>query len=168
MTSTSAAVLLLVAILVVVSSVPLAHRLWLRWHDTRRGRFAYVTRKFVTGNELDFYHRLRRACGERWVVMTQVSMAALVDTELKPEHPDYWEARKLFAGRICDYVVCDPRKLQPLLVIELDDKMHDFNRDRKRDAFMAQTGMPTLRFWSKNKPTDEELRTLILKKLQLV
>ncbi len=136
-----------------------------RWARRRAGTLRFVPKTFLTGNEVEFFHRLRRAVGSDFLVMAQVSMGALIDTQLKPEHPLYWTVREKFAGRICDYVLCHPRTLEPLLVVELDDRMHDFARDKLRDDFLAQAGLQTLRFWSRDKPSEPELRNAVLARI---
>ncbi len=133
-----------------------------KWGRRRAGSLRFVPKTFLTGNEVEFFHRLRRALGNDALVMAQVSMGALIDTQLKPDHPLYWRVREKFAGRICDYVLCHPRTLEPLLVVELDDRMHDFARDRIRDDFLAQAGLQTVRFWSRDKPEQAELRRTLL------
>lgn len=129
------------------------------WFQRRYlGRYGYVPKTFMTGNEVDFYRRLQAAAGGRWVVFPQVAMGALMNTKLKSTHPRYWDERQLFAQKVCDFVLCHPKTLAPQLVIELDDVMHDFDRDRKRDCMAARAGYRTLRFWSRNKPSVEELK----------
>lgn len=131
----------------------------LHWFNTRTaGTLQFVRKTFMTPNEVEFFHRIRKALGPGYQLMAQVSMAALIDTKLKPTHPVYWKVRQSYSGRICDFVVCDGRTMVPLLVIELDDVMHDFDRDKKRDNFLALAGVQTIRFWSRNKPTVEELQ----------
>lgn len=154
---------LLMGLVAVVVLAAVSHWGWMKWRSRRVGELRFERRTFLTGNEIDFYRRLLRAVDREFTVMAQVSMGALIDTALKPEHPLYWEVRKLFAGRICDFVLCDNKTLAPLLVVELDDRMHDFDRDEKRDAFLAQAGLRTVRFWSKNKPDAAQLREKILK-----
>lgn len=122
------------------------------------GDYGYVAKKLLTGNEVDFYHRLRKALDPRWVVFPQVSMGALVNTKLLPAHPRYWDARQSFQAKICDFIICDARSLEPQLVVELDDRMHDFNKDKVRDTVMAMAGYRTIRFWSRNKPSVDELK----------
>ncbi len=131
------------------------------------GDYGYVQKRLLTPNEVDFYHRLRRALGPRWTVLAQVSMGALVDTSLKRAHPRYWDVRNSFASKIVDFVVVDAQTLAPQLVVELDDVMHDFGKDARRDTLTTLAGFRTVRFWSRNKPTDEELRTVLAKKLAL-
>ena len=45
------------------------------WRTRKVGTLAFHRRTFMTPNEVEFYHRLRKACGEDYVVMAQVSMA---------------------------------------------------------------------------------------------
>lgn len=154
---------MVLGLLLIALSAWLSHTAWTKWRKRHIGELRFVRKPFLTGNEIDFYRRLLRAVNQEYTVMAQVSMGALIDTALKPEHPLYWEVRQHFAGRICDFVLCDNKTLAPLLVVELDDCMHDFDRDEKRDAFLAQAGLRTIRFWSRNKPKAEELRERVLK-----
>lgn len=124
-------------------------------------------KKLLTANELDFYRKLVAACGARWTVLVQVSMGAMVDTTLKPTHSRYWDVRNMFSQKICDFVLCDPKTLDPVLIVELDDVMHDFKKDQRRDSVTAIAGYQTLRFWSRNKPTIEELKQHIASELAL-
>ena len=131
------------------------------------GQTGFSKKIFLTPNEVDFYHTLRAALGPEWVVMAQVSMGALFNTRLRSAHPDYWKVRTSFSSKICDFVVCDSHTLEPQLVVELDDVMHDFNKDKKRDTLTAKAGFRTIRFWSRKKPTLEELRALLKLELAL-
>lgn len=115
-------------------------------------------KQLLTPNEVDFFKRLQLAAGGRWVVLAQVSMGALIDTTANPRHPKYWAFRQAFSSKICDFVLCDARTMAPVLIVELDDRMHDFDRDRSRDNFVAAGGYRTLRFWSRKKPSAVELR----------
>ena len=81
------------------------------------GRNGLIKKKLLTANELDFYQKLLLAVSPRWTVLAQVSMGALLDTALKPAHPRYWEVRNTFAQKICDFVLCDPRTLEPVLIV---------------------------------------------------
>lgn len=134
-------------------------------HGSTALRTGFKAKIFLTSNEVEFYHRLQKACENRLVIMAQVSLGALVDTKLDKDHSRYWETRAAFSSKIIDYVLCDPISLKPLILIELDDNMHDFDKDRIRDSFTAFAGFKTLRFWSKNKPQSEALRAEILKAL---
>lgn len=158
-------VILVVGVLGVMALAVASFFIWDKWREYRIGNFEFVKKTFLTPNEVDFYKRLLKACAGDYTVMAQVSMGALIDTALNPNHELYWEVRSHFSGRICDFVLCSPSTLAPMLVIELDDVMHDFKLDERRDTFVSQVGLRTLRFWSKKKPTVSELRAKILKTL---
>jgi very-short-patch-repair endonuclease len=122
------------------------------------GHFGLQKKRLLTPNELDFYKRLLEAVSPTWTVLVQVAMGALLDTTLKASHPKYFEVRGKFSQKICDFVLCDPRTMAPVLIIELDDVMHDFSKDKVRDTVAAKAGYQTLRFWSRKKPTVQELK----------
>lgn len=143
--------------LVLAAGIGLA-RLRAAWKRRVYGGDGVVKKTFMTPNEVDFYRRLRAAVEPRWVVFPQVSMGALMNTGLKPAAANYLQARSRFSSKICDFVVCDPKTLAPQLVVELDDVMHDFKKDKLRDAMTAVAGYRTARFWSRNKPSVAELK----------
>lgn len=150
-----------------LATAAFGYKAWEWFAKSKLGHHGLTQKKLLTGNEVDFFHRLQRALGPRWVVFPQVSMGALVDTRLKPTHPDYWDVRATFSSKICDYVVCDARTLQPQLVVELDDVMHNFDKDRVRDSLVARAGYRTVRFWSRKKPCDADLKEILSKELAL-
>ena len=148
-------------ILSVFASVALAflcHWVYSTIVKRRIGQAGYKPKTLMTPNEVDFFHRLQKAIPKKFIVIPQVSMGALVDTKLLPAHPNYWDARREFSGKVCDFVVCDQATMKPQLVIELDDRMHNFNKDKLRDTLVAKAGYRTLRFWSRAKPDHEELK----------
>lgn len=124
-------------------------------------RVVFSQRTFMTPNEVEFYGRLQHALGDKFFVMCQVSMGALIDIGLDPGHPKYWESRLKFSSKICDYVLCRKSDLKPLLVIELDDRTHTPEKDRSRDNFLALSGLRTVRFQSKEKPSPSAIRRFI-------
>ena len=119
------------------------------------GTHGLTQKRLLTPNELEFYFRLQHAVQGEFVVLVQVAMGALVDTTLKPNHPDYWKAKNAFNKKMCDFVLCEPATLAPVLIVELDDVMHDFKNYMKRDSITAIAGYKTIRFWSRNKPKVE-------------
>ncbi|MNR71630.1 hypothetical protein D3C71_22610 [compost metagenome] len=155
---------LVVAVLVCVVAAVLFYRHLLK-RAARLGVHGFTRRKLLTGNEIEFLGRLERAIGAEFRILPQVSMGAVMATTLDPKHPDYWPVRETFAQKIIDFTICDRKTFQPLLVVELDDRMHDFSRDRTRDALLSRCGLRTVRFWSRNKPSVAVLRSTLLKHL---
>lgn len=129
------------------------------------GRGNYVSKPMLTANEKDFYRKLLQACGGAFHVSCQVSMGSLLDVNMKSSFPEYWRLRNKFSNKICDFVLLDTSTLNPVLVVELDDVMHDFNRDKIRDTLMACAGLRSIRFWSRKKPTVPELKSRIAEEL---
>jgi hypothetical protein len=131
----------------------------------RIGTHGFDRKALLTGNEIEFLGRLEKALDPHFRVLTQVSMGAVMTTSLSPEHPDYWAVRESYASKIIDFVICDVKTFRPLLVVELDDRMHDFAKDRARDALLSRCGLRTVRFWSRNKPGLADIRAALLKNL---
>lgn len=132
------------------------------------GTYGYTKKQFLTGNELEFFNRLRSACGPSLLVLPQVSMGALMNTTLKESHPRFWEARNKFSQKIVDFVICDAKSVTVLLLVELDDKTHQKTKDAQRDSISHLAGYRTLRYWSRNKPSVSELKQHIEKELRFL
>lgn len=126
----------------------------LRWAQTSPLR----AKRLLTGNETEFLGRLRRALPGH-EVLPQVAMGALLEVNLPETHPEYWRLRQAFAQKIVDYVVCRPKSLEVVAVVELDDRTHDSKRDKDsaRDAMLAGVGIRTFRWDSRAKPTEREI-----------
>ena len=110
----------------------------------------YKARPLMTDNELEFHFRLTKAL-PNFLIFPQVSMQALLEAasnDRKTAHAD----RLRIAQQRADYVVCDPAG-QVIVVIELDDRTHDRKKDAIRDKRLAQAGIPTIRYESKQRPT---------------
>ena len=115
----------------------------------------------MTPNEKEFFGRLTRAVKGDYTLMSQVAMGAVMEAALPKEHPQFWEVRKLFSQKIIDYLLCDKKTLAVIAAIELDDRTHDKEKDVKRDALMHSAGIPTLRWESRSKPSEQQIRTAI-------
>lgn len=126
------------------------------------GQASLVKKRLLTPNEREFYGRLQAATkglSVNW--QYQVSMGALMDLKGVIESQDpgsYWMLRNQFANKIVDFVMVDKRTNEVLALIELDDMMHDAQKDAQRDALTASAGYKTIRWHSRNKPSVEEIR----------
>ncbi len=133
----------------------------------RRGRVPDVAmRRFLTGNEAEFLGRLERALPEVRV-HCQVAMGAL----LVPRIPEgggrrrraaFAAVRASFDRKVVDYVLQDRRSGLVLAVVELDDRTHVAERDRRRDAMMRRAGYRTIRWDSRRKPGADRIREAVL------
>lgn len=71
-----------------------------------------------------------------------------------------WAVRAKFDRKIADFVICERGTLKVVTLIELDDRTHNSSSDRKRDAITKAAGYQTIRFQSKQKPTEAEIAAL--------
>ena len=125
----------------------------------RAGAESYKRRKLMTANELEFFGRLVNALPEHYI-FPQVALSALIEssnTDKKKAHGD----RLRIAQQRADYVVCNSMG-EVIAVVELDDKTHSRAKDQTRDGRLAQAGIRTLRFESRNKPTAEVIHSSVV------
>ena len=130
-------------------------------HGARERALATLvtSKSLLTPNEQEFFGRLKRALSDDgYQVVPQVAMGALLDVALPQNHPLYWEVRRSFSQKICDFVILKPRTAEVVAIVELDDRTHDAQKDAKRDALMAQAGFTTVRWDSRAKPSVEAIR----------
>jgi very-short-patch-repair endonuclease len=118
----------------------------------------------LTDNETEFFGRLQRALPD-YEIWPQVSMGALLQPRVSMSKRDSWRLRREFQSKICDYVIAKkgvPRGTGVVAVVELDDRTHDTKKDASRDAMLASAGIRTIRWESKQKPNESEIRQRIL------
>jgi hypothetical protein len=120
---------------------------------------AFKRRKLMTDNEKEFFGRLVAALPDHYI-FPQVAMSALLEAasgDKKKAHSD----RLRIAQQRADYVVCT-MSCDVVAVIELDDRTHTRAKDQVRDSRLEQAGIRTVRFESRNKPTAETIRAMII------
>lgn len=126
-----------------------------------------VKKQLLTPNEKEFLGRIRQAAAAYGMdVHYQVAMGALIDLSgITPEsHPGaYWNARSTFDKKIVDYVLVKKGSGEVVALVELDDKMHDREKDASRDKMTAAAGYKTLRYESTAKPSVDELKEVFSK-----
>jgi len=140
--------LVLVAILAVVFIA-------LGGKGNRKPAGSYALRSILSANEADFFHRLIRANGNGYV-FPQVAMSALLEPETKDRKARAAAFNRIARKRV-DYAIYTD-KLELLCVVELDDRTHKASRDAERDIMLANAGIQTIRWQSKNKPDVAEIR----------
>ena len=121
---------------------------------------ARIQRKaLMTAKEKDFFERLQRALPGH-LVFPQVSFAAFLTDDGKLSSQKRWAVRARFDRKIADFVVCDRKTFEIVAIVELDDRTHSSAADRKRDELTKAAGYQTIRFQSKQKPTEAEIAAL--------
>jgi hypothetical protein len=142
-----------IAALIVLALVLLLFRARTPW-------LARIQRKaLLTANETEFFQRLQRALPSHHV-FPQVSFAALLTDDGKLSAKARWSVRAKFDRKIADFVICERGTLKVVALIELDDRTHNSLNDLKRDAITKAAGYQTIRFQSKQKPTEAEIAAL--------
>jgi len=130
--------------------------LWLLF-GRRKSWLAHVRPKpLLTDNELEFFNRLTRAL-PRYYIFPQVSLGAIMDANPDLSAKQRWIIRSHFDRKIADFIICEPRTLKVIAIIELDDRTHDPQRDRERDDITQAAGIRTLRYSSREKPSVAEI-----------
>jgi len=144
-------VMWLVALVVALAGV------WVLF-NALKGRGPRVkARPILTDNEREFFARLRRALPD-YEILPQVAMSALIlPTISDRSSADYRRIRNLYAQKVVDFVVCRPRSLAVVALVELDDITHHPARDAARDALLGEAGLTVVRWHSRRKPSLEEI-----------
>ncbi len=116
--------------------------------------FLFVAQRSLLINdaECDFYlflsgwRYLRRRC----VVQCKVRLADVADLDKRRPHLKTLADTETVNRQHVDFLLCDRKTFQPLLVIELDGPPHVSDpgtqeRDRKKDQILAAVGIPLMR-----------------------
>ncbi len=90
-------------------------------HDDTRD-YPYRSKgPLLRGQEGAFYNALRAAVGEHAVVFAKVNMSSLVTPKEIKNKKQFFVANNRISRSYFDYVICDPRTLEPRVIVELDN-----------------------------------------------
>ncbi len=113
---------------------------------------------FLSVAELSFFHVLQSVAGERFHITTKVRISDLLYVVQRRTNMKY--ANKIDRKHV-DFVLCEPKTMQPQLVIELDDSSHArkdrSDRDDLVDAAFAAAGFPVLHVTAKKAYSPDEI-----------
>ena len=113
---------------------------------------APVARPFMTQREQAMLAALEHVL-PMYRIHAQVALGALLKVPSVPGRrviPADWNP---FARKIVDFVVEDPTTGRVIALIEIDDRSHDAEKDRERDAMTARAGYRTFRIPAGTGPT---------------
>lgn len=100
---------------------------------------------FLSAAEISFFHVLKTVLTTDHYLITKVNLADLFYVKRPHENKG---ARGRISQKHVDYVVCDAKTMEPLVGIELDDRSHEREDRKKRDAFVDRVfeaaGLPIL------------------------
>ena len=131
-------------------------------------KMPYYTRdRLVTKAELRFYKTLVKSVQDDFEIFVMVRIADILRVDPNVKNKRSW-INKILAKH-CDFVLCDPGDLRPVLGIELDDSSHQradrIERDRFVDDAFESAKLPLLRIPVRSKYQSREIRELIDEKL---
>jgi hypothetical protein len=127
---------------------------------SRKPWLARIRRKpLLTANEAEFFHRLQRAL-PGFHVFPQVAFAAFLTDDGHVSRNAQWAVRAKFDRKIADFVICQRGSLKIVALVELDDRTHAAPADRQRDSITKAAGYQTIRYQSRQKPSESEIAAL--------
>ena len=100
-------------------------------------------------------------------IYPQVAMGVLIKAKSGLPAKKRASVRNRFAQKIVDFVAED-RQSGELLLIEVDDKMHDAAKDKRRDAITAAAGYRTIRVPAGVRLGSDTIRNLVFSEEQAV
>ena len=117
----------------------------------------------VTKSELRFYKSLHKAVLDDFEIFAMVRIADLIRVEKGSANGRKW-LNKILSKHI-DFVLCDPRSLELVVCIELDDDSHNRPDRIERDKFVNDAfdaaDLPLLRIPVESSYNAREVRDLI-------
>jgi hypothetical protein len=101
-----------------------------------------------TPAERSFYGVLLQVIANRYVVFGKIRLADIIKPTPGLTPSERTSALNRISGKHVDFALCDPSTLATVAVIELDDKSHQAERRKQRDAFvdsaLSAAGVPVL------------------------
>jgi hypothetical protein len=127
----------------------------------------YAPIPLLTEAEKKFFAALEQSVPKHCYILSQVRLANLV--QVKPGTPEFWKHFGKIAMKCVDFVLVDRTTMQPVLVVELDDKSYDKVDRKERDKFvndvLAAASLPIMRWPALSHYEAHELSGVIQKKL---
>ena len=93
------------------------------------------------------------------IILAQVSFSQFLEAKggtRKEDFSRFAEVRQ----KVADFLVCS-KGLDIIACVELDDRSHNKEKDKARDAFLAEAGIHTIRWNVKNQPSKLEIQKAI-------
>lgn len=115
----------------------------------------YWAKKPLSEVEQIAYWRIKEACGDDKVVLSQVAFSSFIKTKGrdKAARSGYARARQ----KVADFVICN-KDFSIFAIVEIDDSTHSAEKDRKRDVITESAGITTYRLEAKALPGVGELK----------
>jgi len=101
--------------------------------SARPTRMPYQKVPVLTKGENALVYPLIKAAKGNYLILCKVRLADVVRCSTGNRHERHWF--NLIGHFHVDFVLCDPQTTAPLLVIELDDRTHQNERQSRRDRY---------------------------------
>jgi hypothetical protein len=127
------------------------------------GKLSYERKdRLFSPAERSFLGVLEQIVGERYRVIGKVRMADIIRPRKGLSPSARTSALNRITSKHVDFAVCDPRTLEVVGVIELDDSSHDETDRQRRDKFvgaaLSSAGVPLVRIPAQRTYTPAEIR----------
>lgn len=108
----------------------------------------YKSKKLMTDCETYFYKIISEEFSDKYLISPQVNLSSIVD-----KVKDFPKQYQNELNRIIDFGIFDKQTLQPLLLIEINDKTHEqpdrIKRDKKVKEIVKNAGIKLITFYTK-------------------
>lgn len=144
------------------------------WNDPSRGDLRGLPYRkrdsLLSGAERALYETLVHVAGERYRVLAKVRMADVLWMPKLALHR--WAHWSRMAQKHLDFVVCDRRGLEPLLVVELESSATRPGHAEERSEFVAAAlgaaALPLLRLPLKRSYSPQEIAEMVRRRIAAV
>ena len=140
--------------------------------EIKKSTYRYFAKNTImTERENKFFKQLNEILGNKWFIIPQVHLSALLNHKVKGQN---WKAAfRHINGKSVDYVLLSKETMKPICAIELDDSTHNYKNRVERDAeverIFAEAKLPLARFKNPEKLSRQDIVNTIaaaIKKVQ--
>jgi hypothetical protein len=115
---------------------------------------AYEVTPFMSSLEIVYYKLLRSALSNYLIFPNVVCRSLVKATSSQPEHQKI--ADNVLNGTSLSFIVCDVKLNIKAVVEVIDESRTQTNKDKARNYILKKVGFVILRFYSGDKPPDQE------------
>lgn len=139
--------------------------------EIKKSTYRYFAKNTImTERENKFFKQLNEILGNKWFVVPQVHLSALLNHKVKGQN---WKAAfRHINGKSVDYVLLSKETMKPICAIELDDSTHNYKNRAERDAeverIFAEAKLPLARFRNPEKLSRQDIVNTIVAAIKKV
>jgi very-short-patch-repair endonuclease len=127
-----------------------------------------VRDNFLSKAELSFYHVLSSVVGNKATICIKVRLRDIIYTTQPNENR---AASNRIQQKHLDFLLCNPKTMQPILGIELDDSSHSRTDRIERDDFIDKAfeaaGLPVIHIKNQNSYNMQEIAEKVASHINL-